>query len=321
MARTHRISRYQRCLAGALAALIGLGPLLTPAYAQLTALGDQPIAAQVKAKPNIMLTVDDSSSMLYDFLPDSVIGLPAGPNNYCRDITGRMNAQCGLFDIAIDLTAQGRGRDVSPGYAYEQFGLPYPAYQSTIRLQTLQWRLVAETHRQQRAWRRMQRAGQCGYHLLRRHRSRPPAWPRAVSEPGGSAACKVAQGGERLRVLVAVARARPQQRAQSPLLQPENHLRPAGRLCGRQLSADECRQYGQLDPRGRRSLGGNAHLRRPYGPGYRRYLVQFRLERRSRRRFDILPDQRHRPRRCVINEGYRQRRLSISVGAAGHQSG
>ena len=79
MARTHRISRYQRCLAGALAALIGLGPLLTPAYAQLTALGDQPIGAQVKAKPNIMLTVDDSTSMLYDFLPDSVIGLPAGP--------------------------------------------------------------------------------------------------------------------------------------------------------------------------------------------------------------------------------------------------
>ena len=58
-----------------------------------------------------------------------------------------MNAQCGLFDIAIDLTAQGRGRDVSPGYAYEQFGFPYPAYQSTIRLH-LQPASRAETHRQ-----------------------------------------------------------------------------------------------------------------------------------------------------------------------------
>jgi type IV pilus assembly protein PilY1 len=130
-----RNSTYRRCLAGTLAALVGLGPLLTPAYAQLTALGDQPIGAQVKAKPNIMMTVDDSSSMLYDFLPDSVIGTTAGPGNYCRDVTGKMNAQCGLFDIAIDLTVQGRGRSVSPGYVYEQFGYPYPAYQNTIRIQ------------------------------------------------------------------------------------------------------------------------------------------------------------------------------------------
>ena len=134
MARTHRISRYRRWLAGVLAALIGLGPLLTPAYAQVTPLADSPFGAQVKAKPNLMLTVDDSSSMLYDFLPDSVIGTPSGLNNYCRDITGRMNAQCGLFDIALE-PGPGHGRDVSPGYAYEQFGFPYPAYQSTIRSQ------------------------------------------------------------------------------------------------------------------------------------------------------------------------------------------
>jgi type IV pilus assembly protein PilY1 len=135
MARNFRNSTFGRSLAAGLAALIGLGPMLTPAYAQLTTLADQPFGAQARAKPNIMLTVDDSSSMLYDFLPDSVIGKAAGPNNYCRDVTGKMNAQCGLFDIAIDLTAQGRGRDVSPGYVYEQFGFPYPAYQDTIRIQ------------------------------------------------------------------------------------------------------------------------------------------------------------------------------------------
>jgi type IV pilus assembly protein PilY1 len=143
MARTLRPSPYRRCLAGALAALIGLGPLATPAYAQLTALDDQPLGAQVKAKPNIMLTVDDSSSMLYDFLPDTVIGrdtvanpLASGANNYCRNITGKMTYQCGLFDSAIDLSAAGRGTLVTPGYAFEQFGYPFPAYQSTIQVQT-----------------------------------------------------------------------------------------------------------------------------------------------------------------------------------------
>jgi hypothetical protein len=136
MAPTHRMLRYRRCLAGLLAALIGLGPLLTPAYAQITPLSDQPIGAQVKAKPNIMLTIDDSSSMLYDFLPDSVIGSSTQPNNYCRDINGKMNARCGIFDIAIDLTPQNRGKYISPGYAFEQFGFPYPAYQGTIRQQT-----------------------------------------------------------------------------------------------------------------------------------------------------------------------------------------
>src|SRR3974390_1053988 len=83
-------SRWRRGLAGVLAIMIGLGPLATPTYAALTLLGDQPLSVQNQAKPNIMLTVDDSTSMLYDFLPDAAI------SKYCRDITGNMNAACGL---------------------------------------------------------------------------------------------------------------------------------------------------------------------------------------------------------------------------------
>src|SRR5664279_5901255 len=65
-------SLLRRWLAGLLALMIGLGPLATPAYAALTPLADEPLNIKNQAKPNIVLTVDDSTSMLYDFLPDYV---------------------------------------------------------------------------------------------------------------------------------------------------------------------------------------------------------------------------------------------------------
>jgi type IV pilus assembly protein PilY1 len=117
---------WKRWLAGSLAVFVGLGPLATPGYAALTALGDQPLSVQNQAKPNIMLTVDDSTSMLYDFLPDDAI------NKYCRDITGNMNAACGKLDLNFDLTLIGHGKYQTGGYIYEQFGLPFPAYNSAF---------------------------------------------------------------------------------------------------------------------------------------------------------------------------------------------
>jgi type IV pilus assembly protein PilY1 len=117
-----RIPQYRRVLAGILAVLLGLGPLATPAYAAPTALADQPLNAQVLAKPNIVLTVDDSTSMLFDYLPDTVIG------KYCRDMTGSMNASCGISGQNTDLSAVGRGKYVTPGFVFEQYGFPYPAY-------------------------------------------------------------------------------------------------------------------------------------------------------------------------------------------------
>ena len=59
---------FRRWLAGVLAVMLGLGPL-APAYAALTPLADEPLAVKNSAKPNIVLTVDDSTSMLFDFLP------------------------------------------------------------------------------------------------------------------------------------------------------------------------------------------------------------------------------------------------------------
>ncbi len=73
-----------------------------------------------------MLTVDDSTSMLFDFLPDYVIGL------YCRDGTGKMNALCGSFDSNFDLSAINHGRYRTAGYIFQQYGFPYPAFDTAF---------------------------------------------------------------------------------------------------------------------------------------------------------------------------------------------
>ncbi len=112
----------RRWLAGVLAVLIGLGPLATPAYSALIPLADEPLNVKNSAHPNIVLTVDDSTSMLFDFLPDYVV------NNYCRDGTGRMNAPCGSVGAASDFTFVGGGKYFSPGFTFQQYNLPYSSY-------------------------------------------------------------------------------------------------------------------------------------------------------------------------------------------------
>ena len=68
---------WQRTLAALLAFLTSLGPIGSPAYAAITDLADEPIAFVPRAEPNIVMSVDDSTSMLSDFLPDYVIrGVP-----------------------------------------------------------------------------------------------------------------------------------------------------------------------------------------------------------------------------------------------------
>jgi type IV pilus assembly protein PilY1 len=115
MIQTARIPQYRRWLAGALAIMLGLGPLATPSYAALTLLADQPLSAQNQAKPNIVLTVDDSTSMLFDYLPDSVIG------TFCRGMTGAMSANCGTPGNYV------RTVYVTPGHTFQQYGLPFSA--------------------------------------------------------------------------------------------------------------------------------------------------------------------------------------------------
>ncbi len=117
-------SRHGRRLAALLAFLVGLGPLATPTYAALTLLADEPLNVKNSSKPNIVLTVDDSTSMLFDFLPDYVI------KAYCRDGTGKMGAVCGEAGMANDFSAVGYGKFMSPGYVAQQWKIPYATYVS-----------------------------------------------------------------------------------------------------------------------------------------------------------------------------------------------
>jgi type IV pilus assembly protein PilY1 len=92
----------RRALALLLAMLIALPPV-SPAFAQKKSatddgLADEPIGAKIAAKPNVMMTVDDSGSMNWDFLPDQTVGNISnitGGGNYCRDASGAMTQACG----------------------------------------------------------------------------------------------------------------------------------------------------------------------------------------------------------------------------------
>ena len=113
-------SPFRRWLAALLSLLMGLGPIATPAYGAITLLADQPLNITIQAKPNIVLTVDDSTSMLFDFLPDYIV------NSYCRDGTGKMNAPCGFSGAPVD--AGSGGKYISVQYIWEQANFPFPAY-------------------------------------------------------------------------------------------------------------------------------------------------------------------------------------------------
>src|SRR5665213_283756 len=131
-------SRLNRILAASLAFFVGLGPVATPRYAALTALADEPINVKNSSKPNIVMTIDDSTSMFYDFLPDYVVGTVTYVKNadgsyaktvtdtFCRGATGAMNTACGYNDFPTN-SGDG-GQYVSPQYIWEQPSYPYPKY-------------------------------------------------------------------------------------------------------------------------------------------------------------------------------------------------
>ncbi|NDP41515.1 MAG: hypothetical protein GZ089_02155 [Aromatoleum sp.] len=121
---------YQRWLAGALSIFMGFAPIATPVYAagysEPTKLADGPINVKNKAKPNIILTIDDSTSMLYDFLPDYVVD----KTKFCRDGGGVKNSTCGFTGFIFDATAQGSGKYLSPEYIWSEPGIAFPLYDS-----------------------------------------------------------------------------------------------------------------------------------------------------------------------------------------------
>ncbi|HVF64424.1 MAG TPA: PilC/PilY family type IV pilus protein [Casimicrobiaceae bacterium] len=131
---SNRPQSWKRTLATLLSLQIALSPL-EPAFAQLTKLADEPIGMSPTAPPNIMLTVDDSTSMRADFLPDYVVQTvpgSAGPvGGFCRDVNGLMNVPCGTI-----------GSPSSPGYVYAQGtnlspATPYQRYHASFANSTV----------------------------------------------------------------------------------------------------------------------------------------------------------------------------------------
>ncbi len=122
MRTVRKPSRFNRIVAASLSLLVGLGPVATPTYAALTALADEPLNVKNSSKPNIVMTIDDSTSMLNDFLPDDVIGI------YCRDGMGSMNSICGSGGASGDFSLFGYGKDVTPGYIFQQYNRPYTSF-------------------------------------------------------------------------------------------------------------------------------------------------------------------------------------------------
>ncbi|MEO8486778.1 MAG: PilC/PilY family type IV pilus protein [Betaproteobacteria bacterium] len=96
-------TRTRRAMASVLAFLIAFGPVSPMmAYAATTTpLADGPIAVNIKAKPNIVFTLDDSTSMQLEFLPDYVVvnALTNAATAYCRAATGALVA-CGSVGSA-----------------------------------------------------------------------------------------------------------------------------------------------------------------------------------------------------------------------------
>lgn len=99
MTPTARHSPFRRTLAALVSVTMAFGPMAPGAYAATT-LTDQPIAAKVAAKPNIIFTLDDSGSMALDYSPDSVPSAVPAPvasaAGYCRHTNGTTSQDCGV---------------------------------------------------------------------------------------------------------------------------------------------------------------------------------------------------------------------------------
>jgi len=101
-----------RALSGVLALLVGFGPISPLAWAA-TPLADGPINVNIQAKPNVVFTLDDSTSMQLDFLPDYVVmnTVTNAATTYCRAATGL--GACGSVGSAL-----------IPQFVYAEWGMP-----------------------------------------------------------------------------------------------------------------------------------------------------------------------------------------------------
>ena len=70
---TTRPRLARRLLSGLMAFLIGFGPMTPLAWAATTPLADGPININNRSHPNVLYTLDDSTSMQLEFLPDYIV--------------------------------------------------------------------------------------------------------------------------------------------------------------------------------------------------------------------------------------------------------
>ncbi|MFO1317207.1 MAG: PilC/PilY family type IV pilus protein [Burkholderiales bacterium] len=111
----------RRWIAAITAFTLAAMPMSQAAYGAATVLADQPIAAKVAAKPNLLYTFDDSGSMTLRYSPDFVV-----TNSYCRSSAGNTIAACntGWFDNFTNGGSTRRGLD-EPMHAAEFNKLAY----------------------------------------------------------------------------------------------------------------------------------------------------------------------------------------------------
>lgn len=118
---TNHTSATRRWIAGVTAFTLATMPMSQAAWGAATLLSDQPIAAKVAAKPNLLYTFDDSGSMSLRYSPDFVV-----TSSYCRNANGQTVAACstGYFDNFTSGANTRRGLD-EPMHAAEFNKLHY----------------------------------------------------------------------------------------------------------------------------------------------------------------------------------------------------
>ena len=119
--KTNASTPARKWIAAVTAVTLAAMPMSQAAYGAVTLLSDQPIAAKVAARPNLLYTFDESGSMSLRYSPDYVV-----TTAYCRSTAGNNIAACntGYFDNFTNGGSTRRGLD-EPMHAAEFNKLHY----------------------------------------------------------------------------------------------------------------------------------------------------------------------------------------------------
>src|SRR5687768_6284530 len=70
----NRRTYWRRVVASTVAYTLAVGQIAPSTYAASTDISDIPLAVKNQVAPNIMMTLDDSGSMQWEFLPEDLMG-------------------------------------------------------------------------------------------------------------------------------------------------------------------------------------------------------------------------------------------------------